>query len=934
MKKNYLLFSVVILLLLVSCKGKCKHKETTWVVSKDATCAQTGLQYEECVKCHEKINEQIIETKSHELEHHEALKPTCTTSGYDAYDTCKNCDYTTFKEVASIGHTYDDTILEPTCLEKGYTTHTCKTCNYTFIDNMKDSLGHLESDWIVDVKETCTNEGTKHTECTRCKLKFKEETIEKLAHEIELHERKDATCLDDGYEAYENCKNCDYTTFKKIESLGHDLVHHEKLDVTCLNNGYDAYDTCSRCDYTTFKQIQALGHSYQETIIAPTCTDKGYTKVICSRCLDITTQTYKNFVDELGHIETEWITDYDSTCTKEGLKHKNCTRCKNQIQQQTIKLKEHDLEHFEAKDATCTSNGHNKYDECKNCDYTTFEQISMLGHLYEDDIVNPTCLEQGYTKHTCSRCNDTYKDTFIEVKPHDYLNEVCSVCGMSSLENISFRLDEVTNTYTLIDIQNTTGVKHLIIPSTFNDLPVTVISDSVFEKLNELKTITIPSTITTIKSNAFVNCNALEDVYFDGTIDDWCKITFIDRRSNPLSFAQNLYVKNSDEYQLVNQLIISENLENISSNAFYGYKGLQQISYQENSKLTTINDMAFSECTNLTIVKLPQSLKTIGKYAFSKCTKLNDITLIEGLETINDFAFLECTTLENIDLVNSIKEIKESAFSKCTSLKTITLPENITYLEDKTFYGCLNLETININNSIINVGKKVFFDCEKLQYTEYENGLYLGNAENPYLVLIKTSNTSITTIKINPNIKTVANDALLECNDLTYNEYEDGLYLGNEENNYLILVKTNITNLNETSLKLHNDTKIIYNNAFSSCDNVETLSFEEGITIIPNFDFAILNSLKNLYLPKSLTKLDNVSFEKIKNGVNLYYNGTIEQWNQIEIVGQANSQEYFEHFFIKNNDAYEEYIPVVTPVEPSTPIEPTTPESSETEQNN
>ena len=84
--------------------------------------------------------------------------------------------------------------------------------------------------------------------------------IPALGHEIVHHEAKAATCTEIGWNEYDTCSRCDYTTYVEIPALGHDLVHHDAQAATCTAIGWNAYDTCTRCDYTTYVEIPALGH--------------------------------------------------------------------------------------------------------------------------------------------------------------------------------------------------------------------------------------------------------------------------------------------------------------------------------------------------------------------------------------------------------------------------------------------------------------------------------------------------------------------------------------------------------------------------------------------------------------------------------------------------------------------------------------------------
>ncbi len=81
-----------------------------------------------------------------------------------------------------------------------------------------------------------------------------------MGHKLVHHVSKAPTCTEVGWDAYDTCSRCDYTTYKEKAALGHDLVHHEAKAPTCTEAGWDAYDTCSRCDYTTYKKKAALGH--------------------------------------------------------------------------------------------------------------------------------------------------------------------------------------------------------------------------------------------------------------------------------------------------------------------------------------------------------------------------------------------------------------------------------------------------------------------------------------------------------------------------------------------------------------------------------------------------------------------------------------------------------------------------------------------------
>ena len=86
-----------------------------------------------------------------------------------------------------------------------------------------------------------------------------------LPHNLgEVQEGKDPTCAAVGWEPYQKCKDCDYTTYREIPKLDHDLEHHEAKEPTCTTKGWEAFDTCKDCNYTTYEEIKPLGHWYSE----------------------------------------------------------------------------------------------------------------------------------------------------------------------------------------------------------------------------------------------------------------------------------------------------------------------------------------------------------------------------------------------------------------------------------------------------------------------------------------------------------------------------------------------------------------------------------------------------------------------------------------------------------------------------------------------
>ena len=179
---------------------------------------------------------------------------------------------------------------------------------------------------------TCTEKGwNEYNACSRCNYTTYVE-LPALNHDLVPHAAKAPTCLDIGWDAYETCKRdgCNYTTYKEIPALNHDLVPHAAKAPTCLDIGWNEYDACSRCDYTTYyAELPALGHDYRDILVKPTCETDGYTLFACSRCNDSYTEKPTG---SLGHWFGEWSPkgndSHIARCLRRDCNHTRKTGCR------------------------------------------------------------------------------------------------------------------------------------------------------------------------------------------------------------------------------------------------------------------------------------------------------------------------------------------------------------------------------------------------------------------------------------------------------------------------------------------------------------------------------------------------------------------------------------------------------------------------------
>ena len=388
---------------------RCGLNGTASCTGGTATCTTKAV----CEACGGKYGKRNL--NNHALVHYDAQAPTCTKPGWDAFDTCPRCYYTTFRAIPALKHDLEHHEAKaPTCTEKGWDAYdTCSRCDYT----TRKEIPALNHDFVHHDAQapTCTKPGWDAFDtCSRCDYTT---YVERPAqHDLEQHAAKAPTCTEIGWDAFDTCSRCDYTTYQEIPALNHNLEQHAAKAPTCTEKGWNAYDTCSRCDYTTYAELPALNHDLeQHAAKAATCTEKGWNAYdTCSRC------------------------DYTTYVEQPALNY--------------------DLEQHAAKAPTCTKPGWDAYETCSRCDYTTtYQELPALNHDYQAVTVEPTCETDGYTVFTCSRCKDSYTADPTDKLGHqfgawspngtgsqsaDCLRQGCAHTGSTDCRKFTFRTAE------------------------------------------------------------------------------------------------------------------------------------------------------------------------------------------------------------------------------------------------------------------------------------------------------------------------------------------------------------------------------------------------------------------------------------------------------------------------------------------------------------
>ena len=170
----------------------------------------------------------------------------------------------------------------------------------------------------------------------------------------------------------------------------------------------------------------------------------------------------------------------------------------------------------------------------------------------------------------------------------------------------------------------------------------------------------------------------------------------------------------------IERVVIGDSVTTIGYAAFYDCTSLTEIVIPDS--VTSIGRSAFSDCTSLTEIVIPDSVTSIGYYAFDGCSSLTEIVIPDSVTSIGVSAFYDCSSLTEIVIPDSVTSIGDSAFSNCTSLTEIVIPDSVTSIGGGAFYNCTSLTEIVIPDSVTSIGKNAFWSCTSLTiFCEAEN---------------------------------------------------------------------------------------------------------------------------------------------------------------------------------------------------------------------
>ena len=235
---------------------------------------------------------------------------------------------------------------------------------------------------------------------------------------------------------------------------------------------------------------------------------------------------------------------------------------------------------------------------------------------------------------------------------------------------------------------------------------------------------------------------------------------------------------------------------------------------RETYTVTSIGNYAFSGCSDLTSVGIPNSVTSIGFQAFSSCSGLTSVEIPNTVTLIGSYAFYGCSGLTSVEISNSVTSIRDYAFAWCSGLTSVKIPKSVTSIGGSAFWGCSGLTSVEIPNSVTSIGSSAFSSC-----------------------------SGLTSVEIPNSVTSIGEDAFRDCSGLTS-----------------VTIPNSVTSIGErtfrdcsglTSVEIPNSVTSIGYQAFRDCDGLTSVEIGNSVTEIENQAFRDCSGLKTITFSSS-----------------------------------------------------------------------------------
>ena len=277
---------------------------------------------------------------------------------------------------------------------------------------------------------------------------------------------------------------------------------------------------------------------------------------------------------------------------------------------------------------------------------------------------------------------------------------------------------------------------------------------------------------------------------------------------------------------------------------------------------TSIGSFAFSDCSGLTSINIPEGVKSIGWGAFNNCSGLTSINIPGSVTSIDDDAFNGCSGLTSINIPESVTSIGSRAFAH-SGLTSIEIPDSVTWIGSDAFYECRGLTSINIPESVTSIGKSTFAYCSALTSINIPESVTSIGSD------VFNGCSSLLSLTIPKSVTSIGEAAFKDCSSLSK----------------AMTIPSNVTEIADETfmgcsslplVRLTSNVAKIGNHAFDGCKAFKSFTFAPNITSIGNSAFRNCGGLTSIKLPSKVDRLGDYAFADCENLESAIFNSNVE----------------------------------------------------------
>ena len=737
---------------------------------------------------------------------------------------------------------------------------------------------HIWGDWIETLAPGCETEGEKERSCEVCG-KTENEEIDALGHTWgDWGETLAPGCETEG----EKERSCDVCG--KIESATVDVLGHDADSVAWEHDSESHWKICKRCN----KEAEKSAHDFGTTgicvcgVIGKTPASEFIFSSLGNNEWELTEYIGKRLAVVIPSVYQDGVVTSIGSYAFSGCSGLTSITIPDSV----------------------TSIGSDAFSGCGNLEKVTVDNLSSW---IEIDFGNATANPLNYDE----------TDFYVKDEKYELGAELIIPEGTDRIGSYVF------NGYT--------GLTKITIPDS-----VTIIGSYAFSGCSGLTSITIPDSVTSIGDYAFYNCSGLT-IYCEvesqpsGWSSSWngdCPVVW-DCNNSDVADDGNIYyiADNGIRYALNNgtAMVIGQSTALSGEIIIPGEITYKDVAYS----VTTVNASAFSYCSGLTSITIPDSVTVMGQYAFRNCNALIIYCEVASKPSgwSSDWNSSNCPVVWNCNNNEAASDgniyyIDESGIryalyngtamviSQSTALSgEIIIPEEITYKDvpysvtsigNSAFNNCRGLTSITIPDSVTSIGSYVFSNCSRLESITVEKGN--SNYHSADNCIIETaSGTLIAGCKnsVIPNdgsVTSIGSSAFYGCSGLTSITIPDGVTsIGSYAFHYCsgltsITIPDGVTSIGEgafyyckglTSITIPDSVTSIGDSAFYNCYELTSITIPDSVISIGQYAFCGCSGLTSIIIPDSVTNIEIGTFYDCSGLTSIKFNGTMAQWGAI-----------------------------------------------------